>query len=708
MTKVRRRRPPWLRLGLLVLVLAGFLAGCAPGAQNLNQALNLRNPLFSIIPQSTPLSPTDRPQSGAALSTQEQQQQEEEQFLLVEEIVVLMLFVAVLVGIVAHWLRIPYTVGLVLIGLTLTLRAAVEVSISPTLILALLVPPLVFEAAFHLNLNELRRNLMPLLVLAVPGVLLTTIVVGLIVAYGVRLALPMAFVFCAIISATDPVSIVALFRKMGIPKRLRLLLEGESLFNDGTAIVIFQLALAIAISGQGAFSLANSLIDFILVSGGGLAVGLLLGTLVSAMIRRIDDYLIETTLTSVLAYGSYLIAEALGVSGVLAVVAAGLVNGNIGPQGMSPTTRIVVFNFWEYVAFLANTFVFLLIGLQIDLPALFASWQQIIWAVVAMLVARAIGIYGLSAVEREIPRKWQHVLYWGGLRGAIPLALALSLPAQLGGVVGQLQVMTFGVVLFTLLGQSLTMKPLIRRLGLIQKRTAAQDEYERRHARAVASRAGYEHLQRRHQLGMLSDYTWQTLSPLLQERLRSQASMVREVMAKDPNVEREELDIARREYFRAQRSAIANLLKDGVISDESYEQLIKEIDIAITAPHSSWSSLLGNHQAAHAAINRLMAVMIQEQDAENAINVLAKLSLSVTRLSTTGGFLGRRNLTLLIGFAAGDEQTIVEALHRSCRQRVEYLSSLADAIEGVIPTPIPVTVGGATIFTFAVERFETF
>ncbi len=696
-----RSRRRW-RISFLVLT-SLLLTACAPGNfESITRSLNLHTSLFTITTKINPQNQTT--ETPLAKS----QQESGEQFLVIEELVILMLFVAVLVGITTHRLRIPYTIGLVLVGLLMTLRGAIEITISPTLILGLLVPPLIFEAAFHMNLRDLRQNLVPIIILAIPGVLLTTILVGGIVSLGAGIALPIALVFGSIVSATDPVSVIALFRKLGVPKRLRVLMEGESLFNDGTAIVIFQLVLTIAITGTSTFNLANSVIDFLLIAGGGLVVGLLLGTLVSELIKRIDDYLIETTLTSVLAFGSFLIAEILGVSGVLAVVAAGLVNGNIGPRGMSPTTRIVVFNFWEYAAFLSNTFVFLLIGLQIDLSALFQSWQSILWAIAAILVARAASIYGLSRIGRNIPMPWQHVLYWGGLRGAISLALALSLPTQLGGANSQIQVMTFGVVLFTLIVQGLSMRPLVHRLGIIERRSEQKEEYERRHARAVASRVGYEHLQRRHQIGMLSDHSWQRLSPVLQERARSLASTVREVLAVDPSVEAEELDTARREYFRAQRSAISGLLKDGVISDDTYARLIAEIDTAITTPQSGWSNLLSSSNGQNQGIDRLMAAVIQEQDVENAVSSLSKMGIPFTRLPSSGGFLGRRNTTLMIGLTHEQVPTVAESLKRSCRSRVEYLPVMPEGLAGVIATPISVTVGGATVFTFAVERFETF
>lgn len=710
--------PPRFRrkTALLILPLVWILlifSGCSSiEIQNLGKSLEeINSPLFSVEADGTPYpEPTAGvDEQGHDEETLTQAELDEEQFLLIEEIIIGMLFLAVLVGIAAVRLRVPYTIGLVLIGLVLALSSPVEVNISPSLILALLVPPLIFEAAVHLNFRDLRNNLAPILALAVPGVIFTTIIVGAIVTWGTGLALPVTLVFGALVSATDPVSVVSLFRAMGVPKRLQVLLEGESLFNDGTAIVIFDLVVIAAVAGAAQFNLLFSLIDFIRVAGGGLVVGILLGTAISQMISRIDDHLIETTLTSVLAYGAYLIAEILGVSGVLAVVAAGLVNGNIGPRGMSPTTRIVVFNFWEYAAFLANSFIFLLIGLQIDLTVLFENWQLILWAILAILVARAISVYGLglSRMVRELPLKWQHIMYWGGLRGAISLALALSLPDKLPEFSGQIQVMAFGVVLFTLIVPGFTMKPLVRRLGLIL-RSEAQDEYERRHARAVASRAAYEHLDRRHRQGLLSEHSWELVRPLLEEHNRSLAAAVQEVMTADPSVEAEELDTARREALRAQRSAISALLKDGVISEDTYTDLVTEVDTALTHPQTGWSELLALERMSSQSVNRLLTVVIQEQDVENALSALTKLGIIVTNLPSTGGFLGRRNSTLLIGLAEGQEEVTIKALNQSCQRRVEYLTSPTHGLPSILAEPVPITVGGATIFTFEVERFEIF
>ena len=519
-----------------------------------------------------------------------------EHFLATETLVIELLLIVSIVAIAVRRLRIPYTVALVIVGLLITFQSTLKFELTPELILALFVPPLVFEAAFHLNITELRRNLLAILLLAVPGVVLTTFIIGGMLVFGLKLSFPIALVFGALIAATDPVAVVALFRTLGVPKRLSVLIEGESLFNDGTAIVLFNLMLVITLTGS--FDLINSVAGFFRISIGGIIVGLILGWLISQLISRLDHYLIETTLTTVLAFGSYLVAEKLGVSGVLAVLAAGLVNGNISQNGMSPTSRIVIFNFWEYVAFLANSLVFLLLGLQVNITDLLASWQAILWAVLAVIISRFIVVYGLSwlvnRVSEPVPLRWQHILIWGDLRGAISLALALSLPLSLGSDRDLLRVMAFGVVLFTLLVQSTTMAPLIRWLKIIT-RSEAQVEYELHHARLTALRSADSHLDRLHTDGMLSSHTWEKLKCLLNDQAASLAEKVRGILLADPTLEAEELDTGWREMLRAQRSTLYGLRRDGVISEEVFEQLSTDVDAQLNEGYPSESVEIETH-----------------------------------------------------------------------------------------------------------------
>ncbi len=626
-----------------------------------------------------------------------------------EGAILLLLIVALIVAWGAKRLRVPYTVGLVLVGLLITPTFQLDFETPPELIMGLLVPPLLFEAAFHIRIVDLRRDLWLILLLAIPGVIVTTFLVGGIVNAGTELVIETALVFGALIAATDPVAVVALFKQLGVPKRLQVLLEGESLFNDGTAVVLFGLMLEIATTGE--FDFWTSILDFGLVAGGGVVVGLLLGLLASQFIGKIDDALMETTITTTLAFGAYLIAESLHVSGVLAVVVAGIVNGNIGPRGMSPTTRIVVNNFWEYIAFLANSLIFLLIGLTINFDIFLKNWQAILIAIFAVLLARAVGIYGFSIFAKDISNKWKHILYWGGLRGAIVLALALSIPKEVGGIEvawrETILAMSFGVVLFTLLFQGFSMERLVSRLQLI-RRSSIQERYERRHARFIANRSAADHLEKMSQQGLLSSHVWQQMQPIFLEREAVYVNALKEIMAKNPAVEIEELDAARREALRVERASLGSLFRNGVISEEIYNDLVGEVDEALTEQHVNWSQLLQLGDGKRPEITKMMAVVIQEEDLENALKGLGKAGFGVDQLPSSGGFLSQRNVTLLIGIPDGRERDIVNTLARYCHKRVEHVRTPLEGTFLPLQRPTAVDVGGATIFTFDVEAYHEF
>jgi len=623
-----------------------------------------------------------------------------EDLIQIETMILGLLLIVSLVAIVVRRFNMPYTVALVLAGFLLSLRSGIELEITSEIILTLLLPPLVFEAAFHLKFDALRDNFTTIALLAVPGVILNMLVVGGVVGWGAGLSWPIALVFGSLIAATDPVAVVVIFRKLGVPKRLEVLLEGESLLNDGTAIVIFNLAIVSALTGH--FDLVEGVFEFIRVAGGGIAVGVLLGWLTSRLASRVDEYLIVTTLTTIVAFGSYTLAEYLEFSGVLAVVMAGLVSGNVGPRSMSPTTRIILTNFWDYVTFLANSAVFLLIGLEIDLPQLFAHWQSILWAIAGVLLSRAIVIYGLSRLGRSLPADWRHVLFWGGLRGAIALALAISLPHTLGPERNVVVVMTFGVVLFTILGQGLSLDWLVHRLGLIS-RSEERIEFERRNARALGARASYEHLRSMHEDGLISTHTWTRMRPLLEERMEALTDAVQEALRHAPDLEAAEVATARREVLSAKRSKFTALRRDGLLSAETYDQLVSEIDMALDAGVDNWAMRLIDREAQD-NIKHLIFIIVQQRDRETVISTLATQGIFATVIQAHGGFLGQPNQLLLVGVPEGCLDDAISKLKSICRGRIEYLQSPPDAFPMVV-TPVPVRVGGATLFTFDVERF---
>lgn len=506
---------------------------------------------------------------------------EQTSILEVEILLIELLIIISIVAVIVQRIQLPYTVALVLSGLVLAILPTPfeNLNLTADLILFLILPPLVFEAAFHLDMRELRSNLALIIVLAVAGVLISTLAVGGIVSLaGVPLGI--ALLFGALISATDPVAVIAVFKELGVPRRLSYIVEGESLLNDGVAIVMFSIVLGVVATGQ--FSAVRGVADFVLVTGGGMLVGGVVGVVANQVFQRIDDYLIETTLSTIVAYGSFVLAERLDVSGVIAVVTAGLLVGNYGSQrSMSPSTRIVIENFWEYIAFIANSFVFLLIGLTIDLQLLVDNLAYIAIGIVAVLAGRALAVYGLGWLANRASGRpslaYRHVFFWGGLRGAIALALALSLPALPDDWRRSLLAMTFGVVLFTLLFQGTTIKWLLNRLGLVAV-LPERHEYELVRARMVAMHAAHDQLQRMHQAGVLTESVWESLRVEYQNEAGELSRQIHVLHANDEKLEHDELIAARVDGLRSQRSALQTLVRRGELSDHGYHELATEID----------------------------------------------------------------------------------------------------------------------------------
>ena len=359
--------------------------------------------------------------------------------------VVTLLLIATVTRAMTRRLKLPFSVVLVLVGIGLAALSTAyprvfavlhDLEISSALIFYVFLPTLTFEAAFNLDARQLRENLGSILVLAGPGLLLSTLIIGLIVGMTTPIPLTAALLLGAILSATDPVAVVALFGRLGAPQRLRVLVEGESLFNDATSIVLARLLLGVVLAGTvSGRVIVQGAVDFVVVFVGGLGVGWLLGLLTGYALGKVEDRFIEITLTTVLAYVSYLVAEeVLHVSGVMATIAAGLTIGGWGRMKISFTVRHYLESFWEYVAFIANALIFLLVGLRVEPFSLWATLGLLFWVVVALLASRAAVVYGLMPLVERLPRAepmtraYRAVIFWGGLRGAIALAIVLSLP----------------------------------------------------------------------------------------------------------------------------------------------------------------------------------------------------------------------------------------------------------------------------------------
>ncbi|MFC1489268.1 cation:proton antiporter [Thermodesulfobacteriota bacterium] len=373
--------------------------------------------------------------------------------------------------------HLPYTIFLTLVGLLIGVLGIgpeiKETGFSHDLIFFVFLPPLLFHGAFHMNLNSLLEQFWPIVCFAVPGVIVSTLLVGGVVGWlGGISSMMVAILFGALISPTDPVSVLALFKEVGAPEDLKTMVEGESLFNDATGVVLFTILLKILLDGQG-FGFGQAMYEFVKVSVGGLLLGSALGWIVFKLMRHIEDHLLENALCLVLTYGSFWLAEVMHLSGVIAAVMAGLMIGNYGRRlSMSDKTNKTVETFFESIGFLINSLLFILIGLELREVPVNIVWMTVFVAIAAMLIGRAAVSYSfywlLNQVGTRRPRRWNHILFWGGLRGSIPIALLLQLPNE-GVLVTWRPVLLaagFGCVFFSLVVQGTTIGPLMRKLGI--------------------------------------------------------------------------------------------------------------------------------------------------------------------------------------------------------------------------------------------------
>lgn len=388
----------------------------------------------------------------------------------------LLMLVACLIAMISRRVGLPYSVGLVAAGLLIALIPnAPEFRLSRDLIFNIFLPPLVFEAALQLQWKDFRRELPVTLTLAFFGVGLAAAAVAAGLHFGLGWSWIGASLFAVLIAATDPVAVIAAFKEMNADKRLSMLVESESLLNDGVVAVAFAVLAAVA---DGASSGAASIVPaFLWTLFGGALVGGIVSGLVLLVAGRTNDHLVEITLTTLAAYGSFLIAERLHASGVLASLTAGLMIANLGSVGaISDSGRSHVLSAWEFFAFVANSFVFLLIGIQlVGVPIGRLGWLTAASAILLVLAGRVLAVYPLATIFRptrlRIPMGFQHVLFWGGLRGALGLALALAVPASVPERAAII-LSAFVVVAFSIFVQGLTMPWLVERLGLTRKKPA--------------------------------------------------------------------------------------------------------------------------------------------------------------------------------------------------------------------------------------------
>ncbi|HEX4713430.1 MAG TPA: sodium:proton antiporter [Ktedonobacteraceae bacterium] len=408
------------------------------------------------------------------------------------QLLVLLLVITLVVALISRPLRLPYTLVLVVVGLIIGISPLLpDLRLNPNVVLFLFLPALLFEGAWNVDVKQLTANWLVVLLLAVPGLLLSVIVVAALLHWTLGLPWVLVLLLGAMISPTDPIAVLSLFRQMGFSDHLRTIVEGESLFNDGVGAAIFELVLGVlfvSLGGTEATSAPSwwlSVGEALWLMLGGLILGVGVGIGVSRLLRLVDDHLIEMTVTVSVAYGVYLLGVALHTSGLLAVVGAGLVLGSYGRRtGLSDHAQQASHDIWEFLGYVANSFLFLFLGIQIGEHSLLQALAGIGLALVGVVIGRAAMIYTLvplhDAFARRVarhtttkppslfsrpaplPRRWRPILLLSGLRGALSVALVLSLPATLPER-GLLEGIVYGVVLVTLLGQGIGLRILLPR-----------------------------------------------------------------------------------------------------------------------------------------------------------------------------------------------------------------------------------------------------
>ena len=508
---------------------------------------------------------------------------------LVPSLIVLLL-VATGVALLSRRFRLPYVTGLVLAGLAIAEFLPQRIGLNSSLILNLFLPILLFEASINTDISRLRTTTKPILLLAGPGVVIASGVTAVLLKYGLSLAWIPALLLGVILAITDTVSVIAVFKEVPVPSRLSTIVEGESLFNDGIALVLFGLILQVYSTGS--VTVADSVQELLLVILGGSLIGVTLGYLSTGLFMRSDDPLSSILLTVAVSLGAFQLAQGLGVSGVVAVVIAGLMIGNLGlSRGVSASSRITLLSFWDYAGFGVNTFIFLLIGLEIDLVTLWQRLPAVLLAIAAYQVGRALSVYpllfGVRWIDRPVPFRWQHVLFLGNIKGSLSMALALSLPTNLEGR-GELIVVVFGAVLLSLVGQGLSLPWIVQRLKLSSISDVRQ-QIEGLQAQLISAKAAQDELDSLFKTGVLPRSIFEEMRSAYQVRVVSAEKALRDLFNRrstqgdgdDPGLmlgDRRKFDTIRRRLLLVEKGALNDALRKRILSEEIVRSRLRTID----------------------------------------------------------------------------------------------------------------------------------
>jgi len=500
-------------------------------------------------------------------------------------ILIILLLVATGVALLTRRLRVPYVTGLVLAGLAITELLPRRIGLDPSLVLNLFLPILIFEAGINTDISRLRSTFKPIALLAGPGALLSSAVIAILLKFGLGLTWIPALFLGVILANTDTVSMIAVFKELPVPSRLSTIVEGETLFNDAAALVSFNLISQVYSTGSLTF--LEGIQQLLFVALGGSIVGLVLGYLSIPVFARLDDPLSSLLLTVAVALGTFQAGQFLGVSGAVAVVVAGLIFGNLGlSRRASASGRITLLSFWEYAGFGVNTFIFLLIGVEIDLVTLWRTLPAVLLAVLAYQVGRILSVYPLLAgvrwIDRPIPLRWQHLLFLGNIKGSLSMALALSLPTTLPGREG-LIALVFGSVLVSLVGQGLSLPWLVKRLKL-SKISEARQQLENLQVRLIAAKAAQDELDSLLRSGILPKAIYEEMRAAYQARVASSERILRDLYNKRPEQsptvggDRTKLDAIRRRLLLAEKGAVNDALRKGILLEDVVQAYIKDLN----------------------------------------------------------------------------------------------------------------------------------
>jgi len=498
----------------------------------------------------------------------------------------ILLLVATGVALVSRRYNLPYITGLVLAGLAVTELLPSPLRLDSDLILNLLLPILLFQAAINTDISRLRSTIKPISLLAGPGVILASGMTATVLKFALGLDWISALLVGTILAITDTVSVIAVFKDIAVPSRLSTVVEGESLFNDGVALVLFSLILQVHTTGSITF--LGGLQQFVVVIVGGILLGLAIGYLGALLFVALsEDALSGILLTVAIAFGTFQAGQWLQVSGVVAVVVAGLTVGNRGlTQTRSASSKITLLNFWEYADFCVNTFIFLLIGLEVDPRLLWKIIPAIAIAIVAYQIGRLLSVYPLLAISNRfdlpIPLRWQHVLFFGNIKGSLSMVLVLSLPASLPGR-SDLIALVYGAVFASLIGQGLSLSWFVKRLK-ISAVSESRQQIEALQAQLIAAKAAQNELAILHDTGVLSKAVYEEMRSTYQVQVAEAESNLRDLHNRrtdsiTSNYGRTaKLNGVRRRLLMVERSALNDAARKQILSADIIAPRLRAID----------------------------------------------------------------------------------------------------------------------------------